>query len=175
MVARESFSCAGPCEKARDDRTDFSLNVIDRVDEVLSNLVGALKMEVNGQLFVLDSVALDGIAKLLATRCIFLETRTVVALSPPLPTLRFLHHHDLHQSSTIHNNTPSTATTSFNSNIINMTEISIKEALESLVTEADECADLKLKGTDGVLVPAVRVVLALRSKVFRRMLYGDFS
>jgi hypothetical protein len=31
-----------------------------------------------------------------------------------------------------------------------------------------------LKGTDGVLVPAVRVVLAIRSKVFRRMLYGDF-
>jgi hypothetical protein len=49
-------------------------------------------------------------------------------------------------------------------------EISIKEGLQTtLFTEAEEFEDLKLKMLDRV------VVLAIRSRVFRRMLYGDFA
>jgi hypothetical protein len=57
---------------------------------------------------------------------------------------------------------------------IDKTEISIQEALRSLLTDK-ELSDLKLKGTDGVLVPAVRAMVAARSLVFRGMLYGDFA
>jgi len=35
-------------------------------------------------------------------------------------------------------------------------------------------ADLQLLLSDGIQVPAFRVILACRSDVFRRMLYGDF-
>lgn len=39
----------------------------------------------------------------------------------------------------------------------------------------DEISDVTLIGSDGVAVPAVRAVLASRSKVFRRMFYGSFA
>lgn len=47
-------------------------------------------------------------------------------------------------------------------------------ALTTLLHDEELC-DVKLEGTDGVLVCAVRGVLAARSKVFRRMLFGFFA
>jgi hypothetical protein len=57
---------------------------------------------------------------------------------------------------------------------IHQSEISREEAIRSLFTD-EKYADLTLKGTDGRLVKAHRAMLAARSLVFDRMLYGDFS
>jgi hypothetical protein len=53
-------------------------------------------------------------------------------------------------------------------------EVSRNEALETLLNDED-LADLTLQGKDGVLVHANRCMLAARSSVFRRMLFGEFS
>jgi hypothetical protein len=53
-------------------------------------------------------------------------------------------------------------------------EITREEAIENLLTDED-LSDLLLVGTDGVAVRSNRCMLASRSKVFRGMLYGDFS
>ena len=49
----------------------------------------------------------------------------------------------------------------------------MKEALQSLCTDEELC-DIVLQGTDGVRVPATRIMLAARSPVFRNMLLSDF-
>eukprot|EP00567_Pseudictyota_dubia_P011243 CAMPEP_0197438194 /NCGR_PEP_ID=MMETSP1175-20131217/5260_1 /TAXON_ID=1003142 /ORGANISM="Triceratium dubium, Strain CCMP147" /LENGTH=413 /DNA_ID=CAMNT_0042967875 /DNA_START=70 /DNA_END=1307 /DNA_ORIENTATION=+ len=43
----------------------------------------------------------------------------------------------------------------------------------AIVDDVD-LADIYLEGNDGVRVPAIRAMLAARSDVFRKMLYGDF-
>lgn len=53
-------------------------------------------------------------------------------------------------------------------------EVPIKEALRVLVSDED-LSDVKLEGTDGVLVCANRGLLAVRSPVFRSMLFGKFA
>lgn len=53
-------------------------------------------------------------------------------------------------------------------------EVPIKEALRTLVTD-EALSDVKLEGTDGVLVCANRGLLAVRSQVFRSMLFGKFA
>jgi hypothetical protein len=53
-------------------------------------------------------------------------------------------------------------------------EITRDEAIQNLLMD-EELSDLLLVGTDGVAVRSNRCMLASRSKVFRRMLYGDFS
>ena len=53
-------------------------------------------------------------------------------------------------------------------------EISRNEALETLLSDED-LSDLCLQGKDGVLVHANRCLLAARSSIFRRMLFGEFS
>jgi hypothetical protein len=52
-------------------------------------------------------------------------------------------------------------------------EITRDEAMKTLLTDED-LSDITLKGSDGTLVLAQRCMLAARSFVFRRMLYGDF-
>jgi hypothetical protein len=54
------------------------------------------------------------------------------------------------------------------------TEITLAEALRALLTN-EKYSDVTLKGTDGILVKANRAMLAVRSPVFDRMLYGDFA
>jgi hypothetical protein len=53
-------------------------------------------------------------------------------------------------------------------------EITREEAIGNLLMD-EELSDLLLVGTDGVAVRSNRCMLASRSKVFRGMLYGDFS
>ena len=47
--------------------------------------------------------------------------------------------------------------------------------MSSLLGDENDITDLKLRGTDGKLVNALRGMLAARSDVFRRMLYGNFA
>ena len=53
-------------------------------------------------------------------------------------------------------------------------EITRDEAICSLLTDED-LSDITLQGNDGVTVHANRCILAARSKVFRGMLFGNFS
>ncbi|CAB9515243.1 expressed unknown protein [Seminavis robusta] len=48
-----------------------------------------------------------------------------------------------------------------------------EEALRNIWRD-DKLQDITLKGNDGVLVPANRAVLAVRSKVFHRLFFGEF-
>lgn len=52
-------------------------------------------------------------------------------------------------------------------------EISREQAMQNLFTMEEIC-DLTIKGSDGVLVPVNRGMLAARSLVFRSMLFGNF-
>lgn len=54
------------------------------------------------------------------------------------------------------------------------TEISLQSVLKTLVNDED-LSDLQLEGKDGVQVFANRAILAARSDVFRKMLYGNFK
>lgn len=54
------------------------------------------------------------------------------------------------------------------------TETTRDEAMQNLLTSS-RYADITLKGTDGIAVHANRCLLASRSKVFDKMLYGQFS
>uniref|UniRef100_A0A7S4IBN5 BTB domain-containing protein n=1 Tax=Odontella aurita TaxID=265563 RepID=A0A7S4IBN5_9STRA len=49
------------------------------------------------------------------------------------------------------------------------------ESFLDLLKKKDHLSDVSLRGTDGRQIPAVRVLLAARSPVFERMLYGDFA
>jgi hypothetical protein len=53
-------------------------------------------------------------------------------------------------------------------------ELSLPEALKKLLTEED-LSDLTLQGDDGSQIKVNRCLMAIRSAVFRRMLYGDFA
>jgi hypothetical protein len=53
-------------------------------------------------------------------------------------------------------------------------EISHAQAMQSFLTN-DKYADIELQGSDGVLVRANRAMLAARSPMLDRMLYGDFA
>ncbi|KAL7531255.1 hypothetical protein ACHAWF_003718 [Thalassiosira exigua] len=48
------------------------------------------------------------------------------------------------------------------------------QAMQNLLTD-EELSDLTLKGDDGITVKTHRCMLAARSSVFRRMLYGQFA
>jgi BTB/POZ domain len=52
--------------------------------------------------------------------------------------------------------------------------ISHREMLASLLTN-EALNDVKLKGTDGVEVPASRFLLAARSHIFRAMFFSEFQ
>ena len=52
--------------------------------------------------------------------------------------------------------------------------VALQEAVRKIFTD-DELSDLQLRGKDGSLVNAQRSMLAARSDVFRRMLYGSFA
>ena len=49
------------------------------------------------------------------------------------------------------------------------------DLLVSLQSDSDALCDVTLVGSDGAHVPAIRVLLAMRSKVFKTMLLGEFS
>jgi hypothetical protein len=53
-------------------------------------------------------------------------------------------------------------------------EISLDDAIQSLLVE-EEIADFHVQGSDGTLVVANRSMLAARSPVFRKMLFGEFA
>lgn len=53
-------------------------------------------------------------------------------------------------------------------------ELSLNEAIQLLLVD-DELSDLTLQGNDGNIVKANRCILAARSIIFRKMLYGDFQ
>ena len=56
-----------------------------------------------------------------------------------------------------------------------MTEVSRDEAIQVLLASEDKYSDLMLVGSDGGTVPVVRCLLAARSAVLDKMLYGNFS
>jgi hypothetical protein len=68
----------------------------------------------------------------------------------------------------------STSSDATHNPLSNESEITREEAIRNLLMDED-LSDLLLVGTDGVAVRSNRCMLASRSKVFRGMLYGDFS
>jgi hypothetical protein len=73
-----------------------------------------------------------------------------------------------------HNNTMLPRSTEPAALQISSEEISWNDAIKCLLSDED-LSDVSLRGTDGVKVTANRCILAARSPVFRRMLFGNFS
>jgi hypothetical protein len=59
--------------------------------------------------------------------------------------------------------------------LLEQPKVTLAEALKALLLTKEELSDLTLKGKDGSTVRANRAMLAARSPVFHRMLYGQFS
>ena len=53
-------------------------------------------------------------------------------------------------------------------------EASLDCAIRNLLSNAS-LVDVNLRGTDGVTIPAHRLILAARSQVFESLLFGNFA
>ena len=69
---------------------------------------------------------------------------------------------------------PAATTAAASANGSSTDEVSLENAFKTFM-EDEELWDLRLKGSDGIIVGASRGLLAARSKVFRSMLFGSFS